>query len=393
MHGKCIFGFLLFSFCLCGCGGAGNDSADDHRSGILEGRIHPTEKNLTVEGQVADVVDTADADPAHWEKGAEHARRIEKARKSAAFGKRSGSRERMIGGVQDVALSGNRVYLLDSKHKEVRTYRIDGTLEKRIGGPGRGPKEFQHPQAIGQLGEGHLFVVDRNRSVKVIEKTGAEFKFKDSFRLNHMPLDACALGGNVVTMGLQDEGEETVLHVYSRSGEHLRSFGQPYEADYQLARRAMSRGAIACERKSGTIIAMFRNVPILRAYSVDGKILWKSKLGAFRPIEVKEIVEDGRPGLRHRTPEGWSDQVTTVTDGPDETVLVQVRSLFRSGGRAGTVSDTTFRTYLFSGKTGSGTPVGRRVPRVRTSSNRMVVVGSNSPFPRIEILRMGNGGD
>lgn len=386
---KCVLGLLLLLPSLCGCGNSGNDGGSDPSSGILEGRDHPTEKNLAVDGQAADIVGRDDA--AHTGRGkiSEHAHSIRMTQNIATIGQRSGDHERMIGEIQDVALLEDRVYLLDSKYKEIRGYKFSGGAEDKFGGAGRGPKQFQYPQAIGQLGKRGLFVVDRNRTLKVVEKTSNGFSFEESFKLDHMPLDACGVDGKIVTMGFHSM-RKAVLHLYSSSGEHLRSFGHPYKANYQLARRSLSRGRVACEERSESIVMMFYNVPVLRAYSLDGKVRWKSKLKDFKPAKVTEIVEDGHPGLWHRTTPGWSDKVTTVTDGPGNTIFVQVQSLFRSDRKTESVRDTTFHTYLFSGKTGSGMYVGTGTAHVRAASNHMVVVGSNTPFPEIQILKMGN---
>lgn len=79
---------------------------------------------------------------------------------------------------RDFALSGGKIYALDSKAKRVTVYGLDGTFIKGFGRGGEGPGEFSDPRSL-DVFDKHVAVTEESGRTSLFDTSGA---FLHSFR-------------------------------------------------------------------------------------------------------------------------------------------------------------------------------------------------------------------
>ena len=129
---------------------------------------------------------------------------------------------------RDFALSGDRIYALDSKAKHVAVYGLDGTFIKKFGGAGEGPGEFRIPVSLDALGH-HVAVTERSGRTSLFDTSGA---FLHSFRtkpMMHVNSNMRLLSDSLIFIGglgetPRDYFDTRMGHIYTLAGIRKSAF-------------------------------------------------------------------------------------------------------------------------------------------------------------------------
>ncbi len=247
-------------------------------------------------------------------------------------------------------LGDSVVLILDERLNTVRRFNYQGEILDTVGGPGVPLGQLRSPRAVATDGTGGLWVLDRNRTlIKYVRHDGG-YVYAFTVDLEHRTDALCGVGDYVVVRGLDEEN--ALLHVYSMTGEVVRSFGDGYRDPVRLVRRQLSRGAIGCDPERTIVVAAYENIPGLRAYSVAGEHLWSSALPGFETIATESEIEPEESVTR--SSERPYDEVTGMFALGDGTMLIQVS---RNSVRAPRKIDSTPRHYLLDLTTGAVAPL------------------------------------
>lgn len=353
-------------------------------SEISPGTVHPTPDNLPRASELAASIPMARGirgdGPAQ-----RFARRLAGARQVGAFGAMEGEPSEVFGMIEDVVADrSGRLYVLDSRYNNVRIHDGSGAALASFGRPGGGPMEFRSPEALERDRAGRLLVADRHNRIKVFESQGGSYVYARSIEVPLVPEDFCLLGDQVVVQGVADDG---FIHLYNGSGAHLRSFGRLYSSRNWLVRNQLSDGPIACVPEAGTVVTMFKYLPVVHGYGADGKLRWVSRLADFRPIRIVEGVSPrGQPRV---TFDGGAphDVAESLAAAPGGLVVVQTARITPESVRANR-EYAELRTYVLSARTGEGVYVGNHLPRISAVDAARVLAGVNDPFPQVRILSL-----
>lgn len=314
----------------------------------------------------------------------ETAQRFSRAQEIRAIGALEGADHEVFGKVEDIAVDGEeRMFVLDSRYNNVRMHRGGGDFVRAFGGPGRGPDELMSPEALQRDRRGRLIVADRHNRLKVFAPEDSSFVNVRTIPVEFVPEDFCLLDDAIFVQGARTDGG--VIHVFSETGEAVRSFGEAYRSRNWLVRNQLSDGPIACSEEAKTVVTMFKYLPVIYGYSPEGNLKWTSRLADFRPMNIVEKVgQRGEPVVSYRPLDHDFDFAVSLEAMPGGYVIVQT-------GRqtAESVEDrreyAELRTYLVSAQTGEGVYVGNHLPRVGAVTNRHLFTAVGEPFPQIRI--------
>lgn len=365
-----------------------SESESEGDSGI--GSVHPQEAFLPHSGDVDHTVgrDTASDDALASALGAVLQRAAD------TIGVRDGSGPELFGRITDVAVDANgRVLVLDAEHSEVRIFGSDGTFVGAFGSRGEGPGEFQSPDHLALFENGQLVVEDLGR-LQIFEPQGEAFRHVAQVKVPFSAYGACTLEEKIYLQGFSAETPEHGIHVFSRAGERLRSFGPAYEAPDEFVRTQMTRGKLACDRSTGTIIFAFSYGPLIYGLGADGALRWTTRLTDFSSAPVEYLNKGGRRALRYSREPG-TGSVTSLVDVPGPGVLLQ--TMHAPASESGSRADRhVIQSYWVASSTGRGAYLGRmpkdgRYPAmVHAVTNDRLLWAHQSPFPRVDVHDVGD---
>lgn len=345
---------------------------------ISPGTRHPTPENIpsasdprlvlyeetNADGTKRVFLDEADGDP-------------------VSVGVNEGEHHEMFGYIKDVVTDGlETLYILDSEYNEVRVLDFRGNFLDSFGGPGEGPGEFRIPQEIAVTGR-TIFVIDGLR-VSVFERQESSFVLEETFTVNAPGMHGlCAMNGYLYTVGYSP-GMDHVIHKWTRNGTRMTSFGEPYSTPNEAIRESLSaHGLLACSEKHGIVGWIRNNIPVLTAYTGDGKVVWRARLADFKPMGIVEGVSENGAARIHtmgpRTGEGYLH--TLFSDEFDDFYL----GYYTETG--GDVENHVFRVDV---RTGDGQYLGLGNVSAMTSGH--IFVGRQQPFPQVMIYKQKDTG-
>ena len=297
------------------------------------------------------------------------------------IGAREGSELEIFGFVQDIGVGpAGEVYALDSRFNQVRAFDSTGVLLDVFGGVGLGPDELASPQALAVSPDGRwLAVADRGLHIKIIENVDGSLRYHSSFFTEVVPHDICFLGESIFVHGIR-RSDQTTLHEYSLAGEYRRSFGQAYSSTNWLVVDQLSKGPMACVPNSGVIVTAFWRLPLIRAYSRTGTLLWSTWVRDFTPQVITEKSVRGRPAVSFGGRRGY-DAIASLFSGKNGAVFLQTVSL-DSASVANRVVPKLAHTYVLDTTDGSGGHVGD-LPMLSAASFPRFVGSVFDPFPQM----------
>jgi hypothetical protein len=257
------------------------------------------------------------------------------ARPSLELGALDSPAHQVFGRIADVSFDwSGGLFVLDGQARELRWFGADGELLARAGRSGQGPGEFLSPVAVAIGREGEVAVLDAQqaRVSWFTAREGALIPSGDS-RVVVGAFDFCVVGSAVLVLAHSPEGDGIVF-VTNRDGVVERSFGtrppMNPRATSGLPQRIVEslsvRGRIACDPGAERFVLIHEQLPIVRAFSLSGEVLWETELQDYHPVHWVtnggiRMSPDPASGTAHTTLEA------TLTD--DGLVVV---TLHEGGG-------------------------------------------------------------
>lgn len=276
-------------------------------------------------------------------------------------------------------LPDGQVVVLDSRLNVIRTYEPTGALVGQGSRPGSGPGELQAPEALAMDSRGNVVVADRFNALKIFRLAGGTFTHERDIRVDFVPEDFCVIGPDIIVQSWRSNG--TVLHRYSADGAQIASFGRPYISESPLIQGQLSDGPLACSAGDSTIVMMFRYLPIVAAYGLDGTLRWRALLSDFRPMRIESFADDGRPAISQSAREEHEIAEGLVEVAPG-VIAVQVGTHDLASRRVHR-DYKALHTYLLDASTGHGFYAGTGVPRIMAVDDRHLWGASTEPYPRV----------
>ena len=300
----------------------------------------------------------------------------------AAFGSESDSEAVLIGSIKAVALlpSGD-VVVLDDKKSELRIFGPTGTPKQTLGREGRGPGEFFHPVSLAVDDAGRLYVSDLAHTIQVFGPSPSGYRYLRTIQIEISANAMCFLDILLVVQGAHF-GQDTILHVYDRSGRVLRSFGALYRSPNRLLNYQFGAGRIACDDERGLVLyAPGSAIGEVRAYRPDGALVWRTAVTGYR---VNRIEDYGRGGSRVSPGPDGVHSLHAFVLLPGRGLLVQVAFRTEEALRS-RIPFTTLHSILLDPATGRPVPLGTVLPPIFAASARDAVLAFNDPVPRFEV--------
>lgn len=262
----------------------------------------------------------------------------------------------------------SRLYLVDPERGALATF----------GSQGEGPGEFVYLNAAGLLPSGPTVAVydAGTRRVTLVEVGGDSLTLRDSRLLPFHVEDLCVLDGAIYVLGSH---RGRLLHRVSPSGEVVESFGGFFHAD-SVVGALETMGHLACDPDQRSIYVSAAQFPVVRAYAVDGRLLWETRLPGFNAMQITRIGES--TGVRMSAPEGGgpADLTATTSVVDDSTLLVQYGTL---QGAASTEEAILRNSVWLSRATGEVVAERSGTPRVDAVYGDVAVSHASLPYPRV----------
>lgn len=257
------------------------------------------------------------------------------------------------------------IFVLDALFHEVRAFDDAGAMLFSFGMRGEGPLEFRDPVALLNTYDGDLAVAT-TYGIKFFRRSAVGVDYHDSWAVGPAllsPVSMCRLGQQMVVRGPSESGGG-LLGLVDANGEELVRFGSGYHQGSWLTQSQLSDGFVTCVESPPTVVNVFRFLPWVVAYGIDGAVRWRRGLEPFSPQRFLErTLPDGRPALRlDRQRAG--DQVLGVTTMPEGMVLVQVARIDAAEKGVRWRRIRRRDTYVVSVSDGQGLYVGDRLPLV-----------------------------
>jgi hypothetical protein len=385
-----LFAVLLAGASACQAGPPPDEASRAVTTGFLPGTIHPTRENLPDRRSLAASVRMRDG--AGGDAGLGRlARSLRDARPLWTLGTMDGDEATVFGHVEDiVAGEDGRLFVLDSRFNNIRVYDAAARPLAVFGRPGRGPEEFMAPEALKRDSGGRLVVADRHNRIKIFEPNDATFRSSGSISVPFVPEDFCLLDDRIFVQGVRRDGG--VIHSFTEAGDSVLSFGPAYRTGNWLVRNQLSDGPIACSPEGGTVVMMFKYLPVVYGYSADGRLKWVTELADFHPITITEDVDgQGRPEVGFEPRPDGHDIAESLLAVPGGAVLVQTARHTPESLRQRR-DFAELRTYLLSASTGQGIYVGSGLPRIRAVAAGRAYAAVNDPFPQVRTYQLSEGG-
>ena len=166
-----------------------------------------------------------------------------------------------------IAVNGDEVYVSDSFLHSILHFKLPGfELITKVGKKGTGKGEFSSPQQLTVAPNGSVFVADRNNNRIVVMTQKLEFQQTIEHASMTEPCDVKLLDNKVFVLSYRDN---PCLHVFSQSGEKLRSF---ITCDI-LGNKQVKQGYFFCFDKQQNILISDCVDNSIKVFSQEGALL------------------------------------------------------------------------------------------------------------------------
>ena len=190
----------------------------------------------------------------------------------------------------------------------------------------------------------------------------------------------CQTGDRLFLSVWERESNAVVHEVPLEPAHSGRTFGQGYEASYELARQLLSDGPIGCVGDPPRIVHALNQLPVLRAYdAADGLEAWTARVADY---VQGEIVEERATGsIAYGS--GRKDVAVSVTGVGEEYILYQTVR----GERAAS-DELEVRSYLVDASSGNGALISTGLPVVSEITDTHILGYWLTGIPRVEVRRL-----
>lgn len=211
------------------------------------------------------------------------------------IGKADGSEVEAFGFIGDVEVgSSGDVFILDMSATSISWFGADGTFKRLIGRSGGGPGEFRRPISMAIDGQERLHVYDvGNGRISIYALSATEATHIADQKLDRQINALCTVNNRRFVLIPQ---QDMVLGELDENGRVMRVFGPAEEPDVATARRFsdarptmhrfFNHAVMTCDAQSETIVLLQENIPIVRAFDVDGTLQWRTKLSDYHEREL-----------------------------------------------------------------------------------------------------------
>ena len=348
-------------------------------------QLHPTPQNIPEISNPQFILHEPQIDTEPWANFS--------AMQAKVIGAADGEHLELIGSVWDLVVGPEALYYVDFAYGHVRMYDLTGRLNQVIGKKGEGPGEFpqaRHVQVVNH-DEGELLIVGASGiQISVFESLDSSWVLKHSFHTAHDFLDGnfCAMHGHVYTIGYS-EGSNGIIHKYTVEGEHVLSFGLPYQDPSAFVRSIMAdQGSLACNSLHRTIAYAHTLKPFVTGFTPMGAVRWRVKLAdANIPPVTQERTPEGRESVE------FSSRVAGETSSIQFVDMRHSRDFVVSYYTSKTDSLDIQHLYAVDAESGVGAYMGwlpmsqgdHKLPAVRALDALRVYTHTSDPYPHIGI--------
>jgi hypothetical protein len=317
--------------------------------------------------------------------------RMDNGRIVIAIGTSDGAPETLFSDVRDIAVgTSGDFYVLDAQANEIRVFDRHGAFKGAFGQPGQGPNEFRNGVALVLANSGEVVLGTRSE-VKYFSGSGAQLEYERSLQVGVIPSprDMCSIGGDLFIRAYDNE-RKTVVTAVDAAGDIVKRFGAGYAGGSWLAQQQLSDGFVACT--DDRVIVAFNDLPIVQAYTADGRLSWSAKVAHFEGQRVIEtITADGKPQLQPDSQSG-GDRILGIAGLPDGIVMIHVGRIGPSDPADPAVQPVIkVETFAVSSVDGSSILMGDGYPLVlNADSDRIygVVPDETRSFPRVIVMEL-----
>jgi hypothetical protein len=197
----------------------------------------------------------------------------------------------LLATIVDVAVDPKgRVYVLDAGMQNLRVFDARGRFLATSGQAGRGPTDIQYPKRLYLDPNGLLYRIDASNGI-AIYRTDPELRHERTMVVPVPVHDVCVLKGRLFVYGRLNG---FVAHEITPAGQVVRSFGPEIGPEVANVRRHFNyAGRIACDAAREVVIVAPAVVDEVRAFTLDGKQLWSTRLPKFSGA----VALKGKDGL------------------------------------------------------------------------------------------------
>jgi hypothetical protein len=197
--------------------------------------------------------------------------------------------EEAFGEISDLAVrSDGTIFILDGMSQEIKAFSSEGVFLVSSGRPGKGPGEFTGARALALDKDGAVYVLDERLARVSRFFPSASLSYEKAVLINRHATDFCFLDDRLFLMGNHKDG---VIQEMSLDGTPLRAFGRLYEGKNPLLRASLSLGLVLCVAEAELILTVSPVLPVVRAYSPNGSLMWSARLPEFKETIFKENVD------------------------------------------------------------------------------------------------------
>jgi hypothetical protein len=299
-----------------------------------------------------------------------------------------------IATVQAAAVSRNgHIVALDRERNRIYGFDSLGRLRDSAGGFGRRPENLVGPTAVATDAAHDLFVIDPPaRRVVRYRESATSIAYVSAFSIAGIAGSGiCAMRNRVYVLGSRmGSSGPTAIHAFTPRGAPVSDFGSlfgPPEDKKQDPRavpvgRILTQGRLACVPDASLVIALPRLVPEVRAYSVDGALVWSHSLTHYLATVVRR-EENG--GLTLAMGPNGDDEGVSVFPVSAGVIAVQIARMVAGKNASGGPSRARLETRFLSTQDGHELGVQDGLSEILDASGDYALTSDRSTSAHLEL--------
>jgi hypothetical protein len=312
-----------------------------------------------------------------------------------SVGQVDGDEVELFGRIIDVrALDDGSFFVLDAQSATVNWFDSSGGYRDGIRARGAGPGELSGPAAMDVDGSRWLHVLDRhNLRLSVYELSAGRLAHLNDSGGSWLPFGSgrvlCSADNRLY---LREPRNGRLIHEIDATGEVLNSFGQAAVASPEeygpfapIVEPQLNAGHLRCLDDPPLVLAMESYLPVVRAFTPDGDVVWESELRDLRPWRI--VAAPGAGVSYERDPNGSHAGISLVRWG-DDALLVQY-SISPESGTPENRDYSAIESRELDLATGEERGRSLGLPAIADTRGALVYSFENHPFPRVRVLTRG----
>jgi hypothetical protein len=327
----------------------------------------------------------------------------------ARVGMIDGDQSQVFGWIADIVADRNdNLYLADEYGFDVRVFDPDGRLLGRAGRQGSGPGEFQEIRSMAVASDGTLYVLDvGNGRIATFQLGGSGLAFRATIPLHFSASQMCVLRDRLFVLAVANSlSPGGLIREVDRAGRIVRVFGEREQPAGALRRVLGDRtdlhnaGRLWCHEATGTIVLMHSDFALVRAFTTDGREIWRTTLRDWNQQRYERSPDGGCCTYNLPNPRSGTYHLATAVGAlSSDQIFIALREFrpltaaewqerrrqaARTGGGTPEQRDITHEVRVLEAKTGR--EVGRTIMNVEGGVAYMtpefVYTYDQRPYPR-----------